>query len=150
MLLYDQDHLFEAIKELKEFNINKIVSIKMKIYFLMILKDKAGCPDFYNVAVINDLDNDEGIKLFELYNCIFDNKSKKDFKITNSVEYFIRKIYNELFGNLFKSKRMRRNNKQMKYYVVDRDKVKMHTDLIDPKNITHISTSEICALLDGL
>jgi hypothetical protein len=150
ILSCDKDYLLEAIKELKEFNINKIVSIKMKIYFLMILKDKAGCLDFYDVTVINDLNNNEGIELFKLYNCIFGNKSTKDFTIKTSVEYFIRKIYNELFGNLFKSKRRRQNDKQLQYYIVNCDKVKFHTDLIHRRNIKTISNPEICALLDGL
>ena len=133
MLNTTNEDLKSIITLEEDFNVNKITTGKSKVMFVQKLKSYMNTnTDFKTMTVNKDISEADRETLFEQYNIIFRNQSKKKTFDTNKhIEQYLAKMYKVLFGNDIidiKTTRQRINGKRIavKEYTINEDCYNKH------------------------
>lgn len=138
MLHMEEKSLTTRMKQNQDFNVNKITQDKTKILFVKKLKGYMNTnTDFKTMSINKDITDADRETLFQEYNIVFRNQSKKQkktFKENKMILEYLSKMYKNLFGkDIVKTathRQMINGNRQRTYTYLVNDSVYEHHETL--------------------
>jgi hypothetical protein len=131
----EQEDLEYELNEKSEFINKKVLSKNMKIIYMQKLLKELD-TDLNNVLSVKkfNINTDKRKDLFNEYNIIFRNRSKRDFNNDIDIQYYIRKIIKDLFSsNVINTISIMKGKK----YIINKDFINETNKLFNFRNINN-------------
>lgn len=122
------EDILSSVKKLDDYDVNKLQSSKMKIQFILKLKNKTGCEDAVDVMCKKELSSKKKVEYLEEYKNLslrYQGKNQLTFDTIESTQKILIKLMRDVLGNTFIKSKQYGNPKKMKYWI-DQESIDHH------------------------
>jgi hypothetical protein len=123
------EDILSSVKKLDDYDVNKLQSSKMKIQFILKLKNKTGCGDSaIDITCKKELSSKKKVEYLDEYKNLslrYQGKKQLNFDTIESTQKILIKLFRETMGHSFIKSKRYGNPKRMMYWI-DQSSVDHH------------------------